>query len=472
VSTQVVRVVQQPTRVVSIPRAVGSPGAPGEPGTDGQPGAPGPDGAPGASAYDTWLAQGNEGSEADFLASLVGPRGEPGADGTPGQDGAPGSDGEDGTAGSDGREIALRTAAGFVQWQYAGDPGWTNLIALTDLTGPRGDDGTDGTNGADGVDGKSVELRVSGGYIQWRQTDGAWANLVALTAITGPAGADGAPGAPGADGVSPDLTIGTVTTGAPGTPAAASIAGTFPDLHLDLTIPRGADGTGGGSGGSLVPWLKGAWSPTVAYDPGDIVQADDGTGRANWVALAAVDPVSTAFVGATSTTTGDLSPHADTLVGDLLLLAYVAHPGDVPQAPAGWTKLDSNIGDTSRIDVFARIATSLGPVAVAGGALWTMRTYRGVPIPSIVTHGPGGTVGASSGAAVGVWASYFTALTAPAEVVDPLQVTNGTRSLLAGDVKPLKSATAVGAGQWSLVQMPAATTPFVPGTSWVMLGRL
>lgn len=281
-STQVVKVVQQPTRVVSIPRAVGAPGAPGEPGEDGQPGAPGADGAPGASAYDTWLAQGHEGSEADFLASLVGPRGEPGADGTPGQDGAPGVDGEDGPAGSDGREIALRTATGFVQWQYDGDPGWTNLIALADLTGPRGDDGADGEAGTDGVDGKSVELRVSGGYIQWRQTDGAWGNLIALTAITGPAGDDGAPGAPGtdgsdgapgADGVSPDLSIGTVTTGAPGTDAAADISGTFPDLRLDLTIPRGDAGEGGGGGPRLIPvyydTTTSTWPSRPTLEPGE-----------------------------------------------------------------------------------------------------------------------------------------------------------------------------------------------------------
>lgn len=209
-STQVVKVVQQPTRVVAIPRAVGPRGPQGEEGPAGPPGTDGEDGQPGA-------------------------------------DGTPGPAGEDGTPGIDGREIALRTAAGFVQWQYDGDTAWTNLIALTDLTGPSGADGTDGTNG---VDGKSVELRVAGGFIQWRQTDGAWINLVVLTAITGPAGEDGAPGAPGSDGVSPNLTVGTVTTGAPGTDAAAAIGGEFPDLHLDLTIPRGADGTGGGGGGS------------------------------------------------------------------------------------------------------------------------------------------------------------------------------------------------------------------------------
>ena len=40
----------------------------------------GTDGAPGASAYELWLAAGNEGSEADFLASLKGENGNPGQD--------------------------------------------------------------------------------------------------------------------------------------------------------------------------------------------------------------------------------------------------------------------------------------------------------------------------------------------------------------------------------------------------------
>lgn len=67
----------------------------------------------GKSAYEIWEAQeGNTGkSEAEFLQSLIGPKGdkgEPGPKGdagepgTPGKDGAPGKDGEDGAPGKDG----------------------------------------------------------------------------------------------------------------------------------------------------------------------------------------------------------------------------------------------------------------------------------------------------------------------------------------------------------------------------------
>ena len=41
-------------------------------------------GADGQSAYELWLSLGNEGTEEDFLASLVGPQGEPGSGGSSG----------------------------------------------------------------------------------------------------------------------------------------------------------------------------------------------------------------------------------------------------------------------------------------------------------------------------------------------------------------------------------------------------
>lgn len=47
----------------------------------------------GDSAYDLWLADGNSGSESDYLASLVGATGAPGADGAPGAAGSAGQDG-------------------------------------------------------------------------------------------------------------------------------------------------------------------------------------------------------------------------------------------------------------------------------------------------------------------------------------------------------------------------------------------
>lgn len=49
------------------------------------------------------------------------------------------------------------------------------------------------------------------------------------------------------------LSIGTTTTGEPGTQASVTNSGTAKDVVLDFTIPRGADGTGGGSSYTLPP---------------------------------------------------------------------------------------------------------------------------------------------------------------------------------------------------------------------------
>lgn len=53
---------------------------------------------------------------------------------------------------------------------------------------------------------------------------------------------------PTVSGVTPDLTIGTVTTGEPGTDASATITGTSENPVLNLTIPRGEPGAKGDTG--------------------------------------------------------------------------------------------------------------------------------------------------------------------------------------------------------------------------------
>lgn len=58
--------------------------------------------ASGPSAYDIWLNQGNNGTEADFIADLQGVDGMNGADGADGIDGVDGVNGTDGVDGADG----------------------------------------------------------------------------------------------------------------------------------------------------------------------------------------------------------------------------------------------------------------------------------------------------------------------------------------------------------------------------------
>lgn len=83
-------------------------------------------GPAGPSAYEIWLDAGNEGTEADFLASLVGPegpegpQGPEGPEGPQGPEGPAGAEGQQGPAGTDGADGADGTD-GVVQSVAAGD---------------------------------------------------------------------------------------------------------------------------------------------------------------------------------------------------------------------------------------------------------------------------------------------------------------------------------------------------------------
>lgn len=92
-------------------------------------GAPGPEGP---SAYDVAVAGGFVGTEAEWLATLVG------AQGIPGNDGAPGADGADGVQGPDGPSAyQVAVAGGFVG---------TEAEWLASLVGPEGPAGAGGSS--------------------------------------------------------------------------------------------------------------------------------------------------------------------------------------------------------------------------------------------------------------------------------------------------------------------------------------
>lgn len=111
----------------------------------GEPGPPGQDGVDGLSAYELAVQAGFVGSVEDWLASLVGPEGP---EGPPGQDGAPGVDGKDGAPGADGADGAsayeVAVANGFV----GSEAEW-----LASLVGPKGDPGEKGDKGDPGEQG-------------------------------------------------------------------------------------------------------------------------------------------------------------------------------------------------------------------------------------------------------------------------------------------------------------------------------
>lgn len=121
----------------------------------GPAGSPGPAGANGLSAYEMALANGFVGTEADWLASLVGPQGDNGANGADGVDGA---DGLDGASGQSAYELAV--ANGFVGTEVE----WlASLIGQQGDAGPMGPQGIQGDAGPQGPAGATGPGVPSGG---------------------------------------------------------------------------------------------------------------------------------------------------------------------------------------------------------------------------------------------------------------------------------------------------------------------
>ena len=108
-----------------------------------------------------------------------------------------------------------------------------------------------GGGGTPGKDGREIELRKSSTAIQWRyEGDESWTDLVQLSEITGPAGSQGQTGPQGPKGdpgATPNIQIGTVQTLEPGQQATASMSGTPENPILNIGIPKGEKGDPGES---------------------------------------------------------------------------------------------------------------------------------------------------------------------------------------------------------------------------------
>ena len=147
--------------------------------------------------------------------------GTPGATGAPGKDGAPGADGKDGitpTIGKNGNWYLGSTDTGKPSRGADGTPG------------AAGASGKDGSPGADGKDGITPAIGENGNWYLGNTDTGKPSR--------------------GENGAVPDIQIGTVTTLPAGSDATASMGGTAENPLLNLGIPKGADGQGGGSGGT------------------------------------------------------------------------------------------------------------------------------------------------------------------------------------------------------------------------------
>ena len=181
-----------------------------------------------------------------------------------------------------------------------------------------------------GADGLSVELRLSGTYLQWRPTGGAWQNLVALSAITGPAGADGA------DGQNPTISIGTVTRAETTSEASATLTGTYPAYVLNLVLPKGDTGATGATGPTGPKGDDGV-SPTISVSK---------SGKITTITIIDAEGTHTATIndGADGSGTGDMLKATYDVDGDGVvddseklggqLPSYYAKAADMPSVPA------------------------------------------------------------------------------------------------------------------------------------------
>lgn len=131
------------------------------------------------------------------------------------------SDGKDGitpTIGKNGNWYLGSTDTGKPSRGAGGTPG------------AAGASGKDGSPGADGKDGITPAIGENGNWYLGSSDTGKPSR--------------------GADGAVPDIQIGTVTTLPAGSDATASMGGTAENPLLNLGLPKGADGQGGGSGGT------------------------------------------------------------------------------------------------------------------------------------------------------------------------------------------------------------------------------
>ena len=149
---------------------------------------------------------GLDGKDGVGIRGLAGADGADGARGPDGPQGVPGADGERGPVGPmpkhEWRGTQLRFQQTSGKWGK-----WTDLQGKPGKAGSGGGGGVFvGGSGSGGDDGREVELQTGATHVQWRYVGGAtWTDLVALSAITGPQGIQGIQGDPGPAGGAADI---------------------------------------------------------------------------------------------------------------------------------------------------------------------------------------------------------------------------------------------------------------------------
>ena len=119
--------------------------------------------------------------------------------------GANKEDGKKESSKPDSREIEIQKNSLYIQWRYAGESEWKNIIAYSDL---KGKDGRDGINGKDGLNGQNGRNGRDGkdGLNGQNGRDGQKGDK-GDTGAAGPAGVAGATGATGAAGRNATISV-------------------------------------------------------------------------------------------------------------------------------------------------------------------------------------------------------------------------------------------------------------------------
>ena len=149
------------------------------------PGPQGEQGPKGDSAFDVAVAEGFKGTEAEWLASLVGPKGDEGKQGPAGKDGIQGPQGEVGPQGPQGEP----GKDGSITFEELTEEQKETLRGPQGIQGPKGEPGKDGADGAQGPKGDKGDPFTYEDF-----------TVNQLAALVGPQGIQGEPGPQGPKG--------------------------------------------------------------------------------------------------------------------------------------------------------------------------------------------------------------------------------------------------------------------------------
>ena len=217
-------------------------------------------------------------------------------------------------SGADAREIELQKSGTTIQWRYAGDSEWTDLVTLAEITGPAGSPGPQGEKGDTGAKGEQGPAGQKGDPGE--------------PGVQGPKGDPGPKGEPGATGEKGEQGIqGPVGPAGPqGEKGEKGEAGTQGEKG-----PAGLKGEPGKDGRGITSvTMKADGHLQIDYNDGTNVDVGKVTGNDG---LDGVSGVSVRIEKTASDTTVELEPNKLYVFPEMASLTYtLAAPADTSVA--------------------------------------------------------------------------------------------------------------------------------------------